>query len=170
MPRPIGRMSTWGYALIAIKCLIANCPEMLVVFGIVRSTHNLNLFRMEMIVNAHGKEKRNGKWKEFNKHGMLVAEGTFCNDLKQGTWKYYYNTGELAIQENYLNGKMHGNYTSYHLNGRVMSEGRYENDSREGDFNIYNENGDLIKVMLFANNTLMSEKMLNRIAENSVAG
>jgi antitoxin component YwqK of YwqJK toxin-antitoxin module len=112
---------------------------------------------MRRIFKVGKKKPKNGRWKEFNKHAVLVAEGMHNDGLKHGIWRYYYDTGEPAIEETYVNGRMHGTYTSYHLNGSMMSEGQYENDCREGPFNIYNEQGELLKVMHFVNNILMSE-------------
>ena len=105
-----------------------------------------------------GKRKpKNGKWREYNKRGLLVAEGMYKNGLKHGVWRYYYDTGELAIEENYQNGRMHGSYASFHMNGLRMNEGQYDNDSREGHFSVYNVQGELVKVMLFVNNVVKSE-------------
>lgn len=98
------------------------------------------------------KNFQNGKWKEFNKHAVLVAEGNYLNNMKQGLWREYYDSGELMFEEYYNNGIQHGRFASYHLNGQLFSEGRYHNGLREGYFKIYNENGNNIRTLLFINN------------------
>lgn len=94
-------------------------------------------------------QPRNGKWKEFNKHGVLISEGHYKNDIKVGIWRTYYETGELAIEEFYVNGKLHGKFSAYHMNGVLMSHGSYKNNMREGYFYIYNEKGVLVQQMFF---------------------
>jgi antitoxin component YwqK of YwqJK toxin-antitoxin module len=103
------------------------------------------------------KNPKNGKWKEFNKQAVLVAEGNYQQDLKQGLWNLYYETGELLIEETYERGILHGRYASYHLNGWLLSEGRYVQGQREGYFHVYDEYGNQLKRLLFVNNVLVDE-------------
>jgi len=100
---------------------------------------------------------KNGKWKEFNKQAILVAEGNYQHDLKHGLWKQYYETGELLIEEMYDKGILHGRYASYHINGKLLSEGEYMNGNREGFFHIYDERGLHVKSILFTKNMLVQE-------------
>ncbi|WP_276366019.1 hypothetical protein [Chryseolinea sp. H1M3-3] len=118
--------------------------------------------------NQTPKSPKNGKWKEFNKHAVLVAEGTYYQDLKHGLWKQYYETGELIIEEMYQRGIMHGRYASYYLNGQVMAEGQYVNGSREGYFHVYDETGNRIKSMLFVHDVEIesSEKIVPAHSSN----
>lgn len=106
---------------------------------------------------------RNGKWKEFNKHAVLVAEGCYQHDLKHGTWKQYYETGELLIEETYDQGILHGRYASYHMNGQLFSEGEYQHGKREGFFNVFDEDGKPLKRLLFVNNVLLEETDLTQL-------
>lgn len=103
---------------------------------------------------------KNGKWKEFNKQAILVAEGCYQHDLKHGTWRQYYETGELLIEETYDQGVLHGRYASYHMNGQLFSEGEYQHGKREGFFEVFDEKGKLIKRLLFVNNVLLEESDL----------
>lgn len=111
------------------------------------------------LFNLFSKKKKlkNGTWREYNKHAVIITEGTFMNDLKHGAWRYYYDTGGHAIEEYYENNKLHGTYKSYFPDGTLMSEGRYEHDSREGYFQVYNEQGKLVRLMLYARNVLVTE-------------
>lgn len=106
---------------------------------------------------------KNGRWKEFNKHGILIAVGNFHNDQKHGQWLEYYDTGELVMEENYKNGISHGRYCTYHPNGKVLSEGTYVNGKREGYFIAYDEDGKQVKSLLFSDDKLIEELEL-RIA------
>jgi len=110
----------------------------------------------EMFGWLFGKEKRkmpkNGKWKEFNKHAVLISEGNYLEDLKDGVWRQYYETGELLIEETYRQGMLHGRFTSYHLNGWPLSEGQYRHGLREGYFHIYDDAGNEVNRLLFVNN------------------
>jgi antitoxin component YwqK of YwqJK toxin-antitoxin module len=100
---------------------------------------------------------KNGKWKEFNKHAILIAEGVFVNDQKHGLWREYYDTGELMIEENYDHGIQHGCFASFHQNGQVFSKGQYFHGSREGYFRVFDEEGKNIRNLLFIKNTKVED-------------
>lgn len=100
---------------------------------------------------------KNGKWKEFNKHAVLISEGHYENDFKHGSWRQFYETGELLLEENYKNGVLHGRYATYHPNGQVLSEGEYQHGKREGVFNVFDESGNQTRRLLFVNNVLLDE-------------
>ena len=103
------------------------------------------------------KAPRNGKWKEFNKHAVLISEGVYHCDRKHGLWKQYYESGELLIEETYQYGVLHGRFASYHMNGLLLSEGYYQHGLREGNFQVFDESGKQVKTMLFARNVLVEE-------------
>ena len=98
-------------------------------------------------------QTRNGKWKEFNKHAILISEGHYVNNKKHGVWREYYDsTGSLMIEEAYWHGVQHGRFSSYHPNGQLLSEGEFQNGSREGCFKVYDENGTNIRNIVFLDN------------------
>jgi antitoxin component YwqK of YwqJK toxin-antitoxin module len=100
--------------------------------------------------NAKSSLIKNGKWKEFNRHAVLIAEGLYVNNLKHGVWKEYYDhTGSIMIEEHYRHGVHHGRYASFHPNGQLWSEGQFNNGLREGCFKIYDEEGNNIRSLLF---------------------
>lgn len=106
-----------------------------------------------MTLNVKSNFRKNGKWKEFNKHAVLIAEGVYVNNKKHGTWREYYDaTGSIMIEETYQHGIQHGPYTAFHPNGQVWSKGQFKNGLREGYFNVYDDQGIDIKKMLFINN------------------
>ena len=103
------------------------------------------------VLNRNAVQTRNGKWKEFNKHAILISEGVYVNNKKHGVWREYYDSnGGLMIEETYLHGVQHGRFASYHPNGQLLSEGQFENGSREGCFKVYDENGTNIRNLVFA--------------------
>ena len=112
--------------------------------------------------NRFGVKPVNGKWKEFNKHGLLVAEGHYLNGQQHGRWHEYYNTGELAIIQHYDNGEPHGSYTSFHANGQVWSQGNHVNGRCEGVFHVYNEEGDVVRLLFFNDGILVEDRELNK--------
>jgi antitoxin component YwqK of YwqJK toxin-antitoxin module len=101
---------------------------------------------------------KNGKWKEYNKHAVLIAEGHYTNGLKHGLWREYYDeTGSIMIEENYQHGIQHGRYTSFHPNGQVFSHGQFFNGQREGLFRVYDEQGNNTRNLFFIDNTSVEE-------------
>jgi len=108
---------------------------------------------MMEVFNRKAVQTRTGKWKEFNKHAILIAEGNYVNNKKHGVWREYYDSnGGLMIEESYWHGVQHGRFASYHPNGQLLSEGEFQNGSREGCFKVYDENGTNIRNIVFANN------------------
>lgn len=112
-------------------------------------------------------KKREGHWKEYSQHGILLREGDYRNGLKTGRWKLYYETGELAIEETYFEGKKDGPFHSYYQSGRPISEGQYENGKREGRFNIFDHSGKLVKTMVFKEDELIEEEVFEKKAEGA---
>jgi antitoxin component YwqK of YwqJK toxin-antitoxin module len=103
-------------------------------------------------------KRRNGKWKQFNKHAVLIAEGNYVNNKKHGTWREYYDhTGTIMIEEDYVHGVQHGRFVSYHPNGQIFSEGKFHNGMREGYFRAYDEEGKNIKTLLFINDNQIED-------------
>jgi antitoxin component YwqK of YwqJK toxin-antitoxin module len=115
------------------------------------------------------KANKSGKWKEFNKHAILVSEGYYLNSRKHGLWREYYDhTGTIMIEEIYSFGIKNGFYRSFHPNGQVWSEGEFINGLREGYFRVYDEQGNNVRNMLFINNNQIEDievpKTLNETA------
>jgi antitoxin component YwqK of YwqJK toxin-antitoxin module len=93
---------------------------------------------------------KNGNWREFNKHAVLIAEGIYLSNKKHGTWcEYYDHTGTIMITETYQHGIQHGPYASFYPSGQVCSQGQFINGRREGMFKVYDEQGNNIRNLLF---------------------
>lgn len=102
---------------------------------------------------------RDGSWKEFNKRGVLIADGVYVSNKKHGLWREYYDhTETLMIEENYDHGVQHGRYASFHPNGRILSEGQFFHGSRVGQFKIHDEQGRHIRSLFFLNNVLVEDR------------
>jgi antitoxin component YwqK of YwqJK toxin-antitoxin module len=97
---------------------------------------------------------KEGKWKEFNRYGTIIAEGAYKNGLREGTWKIYSDSGNLVIEEDYVRGVLHGTYKAFHENGNPISVGHYNLNKRDGDFKIFREDGILNKILRFHNGEL----------------
>lgn len=114
-------------------------------------------FKPKEAVKPEPTGPKNGKWKEFNKHAILISEGFYVNDIRDGLWKFYYDSGELLIEEEYELGKKNGKYNSFFRNGKLMSHGKFSHDLRQGEFKVYNEQGRLTKVLVFKDDALIEE-------------
>ncbi|HCZ37420.1 MAG TPA: hypothetical protein DHV26_15990 [Cytophagales bacterium] len=133
--------------------------ESIPAFGIVKNMRRADQL-LSIFDSFFGKKKncsKEGRWKEFNKHAVLISVGNYMHGNKHGQWVEYYDSGELMLEENYENGILHGRFATYHPNGNLMSEGAYVQGSREGYFKIYNEEGRKTKSLLFIDNNLMEE-------------
>jgi len=108
---------------------------------------------------------KQGKWKEYNKHAIVIAEGYYKNGRKEGSWKEYFDSGELMIEEDFVDGIPSGQFVSYHRNGYALSEGQFCNGFRSGEFKIYNERGVPIKSLFFEHNNLVQEIEYKKISQ-----
>lgn len=115
------------------------------------------LFKRSESKNTPTNEPKNGKWKEFNKHAVMISEGHYVNGVRDGIWKFYYDSGELLIEEEYDLGKKSGKYCSYFRNGNPMSNGRFTDDQRQGEFKVFSEQGKLTRVLIFKNDNLIED-------------
>jgi antitoxin component YwqK of YwqJK toxin-antitoxin module len=108
---------------------------------------------MTKIMNNSLTRIRNGRYKEFNKHAVLIAEGSYVNNVKHGLWREYYDhTGSIMIEEMYHYGVQHGRFASFHPNGQLFSEGEFRHGQREGCFRVYDEHGNITRRLWFKNN------------------
>lgn len=98
---------------------------------------------------------KQGKWKEFNKHAILIAEGHYVDGHKQGRWKEYFDSGELMLEEDFEKGVSDGRFISYHRNGRILSEGNFKNGLRSGEFRMYDDQGIHTRSLWFENDCLV---------------
>lgn len=133
--------------------------ESIPAFGIVKNMRRADPL-LTMFDSFFGKKEnrlKEGRWKEFNKHAVLISAGHYMHGNKHGQWVEYYDSGELMLEESYENGILCGRFATYHPNGNLMSEGAYVLGCREGYFKIYNEVGEHIKSLLFIDNNLMEE-------------
>jgi antitoxin component YwqK of YwqJK toxin-antitoxin module len=122
------------------------------------------------LLGRNAVQSRNGKWKEFNKHAVLVSEGHYVNNKKHGVWREYYDSnGGLMIEEAYSNGVKHGRFASYHPNGQLLSEGEFQYGSREGCFKVYDENGTNIRNIVFLDNEEIGVDVYKRSVETTAA-
>lgn len=104
---------------------------------------------------------KEGRWKEFNKHAILISVGNYLHGKKNGPWKEYYDTGELMLEENYVYGVVHGRFATYHPSGQLLSEGTYHFGNREGSFRVFDEIGTHIKTLRFRKDKLIEEVEIN---------
>jgi antitoxin component YwqK of YwqJK toxin-antitoxin module len=132
----------------------------------ILSGFNLNPFRKKDAQKEN--KRRNGYWKEFNKHGILIREGSYNEGIRIGKWKLYYDTGEIVMEESYVNGAMEGSFKSFYKNGQMLSEGQYQNNKREGSFFIYGSDGKLIKVLKFEHDMLIEEVIQDQLHSQNV--
>ena len=151
---------------IVIRFGIASYPKLQQAFGIVKSMNRyLPRYRNAIVGLFAGRQNKpdtlkQGRWKEFNKHAILIAEGDYLNGKKHGRWREYFDTGELMIEEDFEHGISNGRFVSYHRNGKVLSEGQFENGLRVGEFIVYDESGKRIRSLQFEEDNLILEKCL----------
>ena len=68
---------------------------------------------------------KNGKGKEYDKHGKLEFEGEYLNGLKNGKGKEYDKYGLLKFEGEYINGRRKGQGKEYILVNYYLKENIY---------------------------------------------
>ncbi len=89
--------------------------------------------------------KMDGSFKQFNRMGILVKEGTYENGLKNGVFKEYSKNGSLVKECSYKKDLKNGTFKDYNENGSLVREMNYENDLKNGAFKEVLENGTLVE-------------------------
>jgi len=105
---------------------------------------------------------RDGMWVEYNKHAIVIARGSYVNNMKTGMWREYYDTGELMIEEHFVLGVQHGRFATFHPNGQCCSDGMYEEGRREGQFFLYDESGNHVRSLTFKRDILVEDIMIEQ--------
>ncbi len=134
--------------------------------------------------------KPDGYWKTYNTVGILQSEGLRRNFLLDSTWSFYNNQGELKQKINfrigkkngytysysyeynaepviiskelYLNDKKEGKSFYYFIDGKIKVEINYKEGKKEGAGREYNSKGELITLMEYHNNYIISREKVNR--------
>jgi len=137
--------------------------------------------------------KPDGYWKTYYVTGVMKSEGKRSNYLLDSIWVFYNHVGDTLEKINYNYGKKNGYYYKYEYDinnpgvGYISSKELYVNDKIEGisyyyydEENIkqtinyivgkkqgnsfeYNKKGQIITILEYRNNYLISRQKVNRI-------
>jgi antitoxin component YwqK of YwqJK toxin-antitoxin module len=102
----------------------------------------------EGIVDESG--RYNGKWKDFNSEGKIIAEGQYTENRRTGNWKFYNSSQKLEQTGNYNNGRPDGLWKWYYPDGSVLREEEYFQGERDGQYTEYSPIGDIIATGMYA--------------------
>lgn len=134
--------------------------------------------------------KPEGYWKSYYVTGVLKSEGKHTNHLLDSIWLFYDQSGDIEVKISYLYGKKNGWYLRYKkdpVNGVYLwSQELYAGDRKEGIASIYfpdgkvqqtityydgkkeglsrefDQNGNVITLMEYHNDFLVSRDRINR--------
>ena len=104
---------------VSVLCLVA-CKE--------RDTHyeyydkdNTKPHKVFEVDKATG--KMDGSYKEFDKNGTLILEGSFEDGMRNGTFKEYRKDGKIMVESTYKNDVVEGPVKAYNSEGKLVSKG-----------------------------------------------
>ena len=100
------------------------------------------LLLSEGIVDESG--NFNGKWKDLNQDGKIMAEGQYTDNRRSGIWKFYNSSGKVEQTGSYNNGRPDGLWKWYYENGSLLREEEYFQGQRDGAFTEYSVTGEII--------------------------
>jgi antitoxin component YwqK of YwqJK toxin-antitoxin module len=87
--------------------------------------------------------KKNGVFKEYNKHGRLRKEGSYKGDKKKGSWKFYDKDGQIECELLYKEGeKFKGINKEFDTSGYLETEEIWE-DGYVVERKRFNEKGNI---------------------------
>ena len=87
-----------------------------------------------------------GRWKYYNRKGVLTKEIDYYVGAVNGRMAYYYENGKLKSEGFVYNSKAQGEYREYNSDGTPKVSGRYLDSKKDSIWNYYNINGTLIFV------------------------
>lgn len=95
--------------------------------------------------------ERNGDW--YFRVGDQIEKGAYEEGMKQGVWKHYFLDGTLRYEGNFLQDSKDGKHKLYYPSGKLKTEMNYVSGSREGKWIEYDEYGELLRYIIFRNDT-----------------
>jgi antitoxin component YwqK of YwqJK toxin-antitoxin module len=135
--------------------------------------------------------KPDGYWKSYYVTGVKQSEGKYSNFLLDSIWLFYDQTGDTTVKINYLIGKKNGYYFKYKKEPAeglyIWSKELYAGDKKEGTAYIffpdhrikqtitynkgkkeglskeYDKDGNIITLLEYSNDFLISREKINRI-------
>jgi uncharacterized protein len=140
--------------------------------------------------------KPEGYWKSYYVTGVLMSEGSRSNHMLDGIWIFYDQAGDTIDKISYLYGKKNGwhlkykkdpsegNYiysrelfagdlkegtaTIYYPDGKVRQTVTYSGGKKEGLSKEFDREGNIITLMEYHNDFLVSRERINRIDQKNL--
>ena len=135
--------------------------------------------------------KQEGYWKSFYVTGITKSEGRWTNHMLDSIWLFYDQAGDMTDKINYLYGKKNGWYYKYSKDpsvgvyllskelyagdrkegtgyvyfpdGKVKQTYSYSNGKKEGLSKEYDKDGNVITLLEYHNDFLVSRERINRV-------
>jgi len=130
------------------------------------------IYTEEKINRYDNQGKRTGVWKDLYEDGKLREEGNWAMGMRNGVFKFYTKKGELEKLERYENDVLIIDEAStaildirkeYFPNGSIKEIGTYREGKKQGNFRIFDESGKETAGLLFDNDTLVGEGMIDSL-------
>jgi len=140
--------------------------------------------------------KPDGYWKSYYVTGILKSEGKRTNFMLDSIWVFYDQVGDTLEKINYLYGKKNGYYYKYkkdpvyglyvyskelfagdkkegtafiyYPDGRIKQTINYRNGKKEGISKEFDQNGEIITLLEYNNDFLISRERINRRDEQGL--
>lgn len=133
--------------------------------------------------------KPEGYWKSYYVTGVIKSEGKRTNHFLDSIWVFYDQSGEVSEKISYLYGKKNGWYykykhdgsghyllsqelfagdrkegtaTIFYPDGKIRQTIAYNNGKKEGLSKEYDEQGNIITLLEYHNDFLISRERINR--------
>lgn len=113
---------------------------------------NFDTGLVELFERSRKTGLRQGFYRLTDRHGVLLEESEYRDDVLHGARRLYDETGRLVAEETHAGGKYHGRYRSFYPDGRVDSEGQYENNEMTGIWKRYYPDGQVMEEVTFVQN------------------
>ncbi len=140
--------------------------------------------------------KPEGFWKSYYVTGVKKSEGLRTNFMLDSIWIFYDQSGDTTEKINYLYGKKNGWYYKYKKDpvagvyiwskelfagdrkegtayiyfpdGKVQQTFAYNGGKKEGLSKEYDENGNIITLLEYSNDFMVSRERINRVDKNGL--
>lgn len=146
---------------------------------------NTKLFNKEGVVISDGfykNRKKDSLWNLFDAKGKKIGEERYSNGLKSGQSNYWDKDAVLVETSNYKNDlkngiyfkntyakgyfyltfkddKRNGPYEDFYYYQKLKIKGTYKEDKKEGEWKYFDSIGNNVKIQVWKNDVLKSEKV-----------
>lgn len=110
-----------------------------------------------------------GVWREWDRDGNLIEEGSYLRGKLHGKYTGWYADGTMQVESQSRNGKSHGRFTRWWPEGHKRREGEFDNGKMTGLWRSWDPEGNLVAECIYENDKPKDGTIFMGLDEDGVA-